>query len=499
MKKIPLFAALAVFFIHLIGNPGYGFFRDELYFIICGFTPQFGYVDQPPVVPLLSAVTQLFGHSLLLLRAVPAAFAGGGVYVTCLLVAEFGGGAFAQVFAALIFFFTGVLMSFGMKVGPDEVGLLTWPWMALLVIRIIKSGNSRLWLGVGILAGISLESKYSVLFFLAAMLAGLLLVPQRRALMDKWFGAGCGIAVLIALPNFLWQAHYGFPMLELLRAGQNGKNVIVGPLEYMAQEVLITGLFLAVVWIVGLLWLLRKADFRYLGYAYVLLIGEMMLFHGKHYYPADVYPILIAAGAVPIEAWTKMRLALRTAVTAVAAIVGLAFLPVSMPVLSEVQFVSYYDALSSALHIPKNAAETEHGREGSALPGDWADMHGWPEMAAATKRVFNSLPPEERRNAVVFAGNYGEASAVRFFAPGIPVISSHNQYWLWGAHGYSGSVVVQINGSCFHSDKLFASRTRATTLVNRWAIGYETNIPIWICRGIKRSLADEWPAIKNYE
>src|SRR5579864_7042475 len=123
MKKIPLIAALAVLVVHLVGNPHYGFFRDELYFIMCGFHPQFGYVDQPPVIPLLSAGTQMFGHSLFLLRALPALFAAAGVYVTCLLVAEFGGGAFAQIVAALAVFFANVLMAFGMKVGPDMVGL----------------------------------------------------------------------------------------------------------------------------------------------------------------------------------------------------------------------------------------------------------------------------------------------------------------------------------------------------------------------------------------
>ena len=233
--------------------------------------------------------------------------------------------------------------------------------------------------------------------------------------------------------------------------------------------------------------------------SYVLLIAEMMLFHGKHYYPADVYPILIAAGAVPIETWTKRHMFARAFVTAAVVAIGVAFLPTAMPVLSESQFVVYLDSLSRALHISKNATATEHGRENSALPGDWADMHGWPEMASAVKSVYESLPPGERRQAVVFAGNYGEASAVRFFAPGIPVISSHNQYWLWGTRGYSGAVVVQVNGTCFQSDHLFATRTRATTFTNRWAIGYETNIPIWICRGIKKPLAEEWPAVKSYE
>ncbi len=499
MKRLPLVAALAVFLIHLIGNPGYGYFRDELYFIICGFTPQFGYVDQPPLVPLMAAGSQLFGHSLMLLRAVPALFAAGGVYVTCLLVAEFGGGAFAQILAAMVVFFTGVLMNFGMKVGPDEVGLLTWPLLALLIVRIVKGGDLKLWLAAGAVAGISIESKYSVLFFLIALVAALLISRQRHVLFNKWFAAGCGIAVVIALPNFLWQWHYGFPMLELLRAGQNGKNIIVGPLAYMGQEIIITGVFLAVVWIAGLIWLLRWSDFRYLAYTYVILIAEMIVFHGKHYYPADVYPILIAAGAIPFERWTRGSIAARSLVATATIVIGLAFLPTAMPVLPEPAFVSYFNALSSTLHISKSATATEHNREESSLPGDWADMHGWPEMAAAAKQVYESLSPAERSKAVVLAGNYGEASAVKFFAPGIPVISPHNQYWLWGTRGYSGDVVVQVNGTCFHSDRLFVSRTRVTTLTNRWAIGYEKDIPIWVCRGIRKPLANVWPAVKNYE
>ena len=498
MKKIPLVTAGAVLVAHLIGNPHYGFFRDELYFIICGFHPQFGYVDQPPVIPLLSALTQVFGHSLFLLRAVPALFAAAGVYVTCLLVEDFGGGAFAQIVAALIFFFTGVLMNFGMKVSPDTIGLFTWPLMALLVVRLTKGADPRLWIAAGAAAGFSIESKYSVLFFLAALIAGLLLTPQRRILATPWFAAGVALALLIALPNFLWQWHYGFPMLELLKAGQSGKNVIVGPLVYLGQEILITGLFLAVVWIIGLFWLFGSNSYRFLAYMYVVLIGEMMLFHGKHYYPADVYPIPIAAGAVLIERWTRANAVARTMVPTSIIVIGLAFLPTAMPVLPEPAFVSYYAALGKALHISRTAGETEPGRDQSALPGDWADMHGWPQMAATVKSVYDSLPEKERERAVVFAGNYGEASAIEFFAPGLPVISEHNQYWLWGTKGYDGNVFVQVNGSCFHSNNLFVSRTRAATVTDPWAINYENNIPVWVCRGIKKPLAQVWPSIKLY-
>jgi hypothetical protein len=126
-------------------------------------------------------------------------------------------------------------------------------------------------------------------------------------------------------------------------------------------------------------------------------------------------------------------------------------------------------------------------------------MHGWPQIAAAAARAYEALPPAERSRAVVFAGNYGEASAVAFFEPDVPVISEHNQYWLWGTRGYDGRTVVQINGTCFASEHLFASRTLAARVNTPWTIGWETDIPIWICRGISKPLAQEWPQIKDYE
>jgi hypothetical protein len=495
---VPWIAAAAVFLLHLVANPHYGYFRDELYFIICGFHPDWGYVDQPPLVPLMSAATQLFGHSLVLLRAVPALFGAAGVFVTCRLVSAFGGGRFAQALAAIVFAFTGVLSAFAGKVGTDEVGLWTWSLIALYVVRLTQGADPRWWLAVGAAAGISLESKYSVVFFLAALAAGLLVTPARRILFNRWFAAGCGIAALIALPNVLWQWQHGFPMLELLENGQNGKNIIVGPLFYLFQELVITIPFLAPVWIIGLVWLIRSPQNRFLGIAYAVLIVEMLLFHGKHYYPAAVYPILIAAGAVPIEAWTRRAIIVRGVVVAYAFVFGLAFLPMSLPILPEESYVAYAARVNALLHLPHDVLATEHGREVAALPGDWADMHGWPEIAAAAKQVYDSLPPAERKRAVVFAGNYGDASAVAFFTPDVPVISVHNQYWVWGTKGYDGSVLVQIGGTCFAAEHLYASRTVVTTVRSRWAIGWEQNRPIAICRGIRQPLAAAWPTVKVF-
>ena len=161
-------------------------------------------------------------------------------------------------------------------------------------------------------------------------------------------------------------------------------------------------------------------------------------------------------------------------------IVGSAFLPTSLPVLPERAYVSYVSALGRALHISQSATQTEHGRDEGSLPGDWADMHGWPELAATVGRVYESLSPTERSQAVVFTGNYGEASAVAFFAPNVPVISQHNQYWLWGTRGYSGNVLIQVGGTCFaptNSSPRGPSRRGSRT---------EDNLAIWICRGIKK-------------
>ena len=499
-KRVAWIAAAVVFLVHALANPHYGFFRDELYFIICGRHPQFGYVDQPPVIPLISAFTQIGGHSLFLLRLFPALCSAIGAFVIVLLTEEFGSGLFAQVFAVVVYACTDVLSNFGMKVSTDVIALWSWPLLAYLIVRIVKGADPRLWLAAGAVAGFSLESKYSVIFFLVALLAGLLLTAQRSILFNRWFAAGGALAILIALPNLLWQAHYGFPMWELLRAGQNGKNEIVGPFVYMIQEVLITNLFLFPVWAIGVVWLFLRPPFRFLGYTYVILIAEMMVLHGKHYYPANVYQITIAAGATAIELWTRRAALVRYAVGAYTLLFGWWFIPFSLPILPPPTFVAYQTKLYAILHKPKNlTTETEHGRDANPLPGDWADMQGWPEMAATVKRVYESLSPAERAHAVVFGDNYGEASAVAFFTPDVPVISGHNQYWLWGYDGYDGKVLIQIGGTCWHAEHHFRSRTIAAVIRSPWAINYETNIPINICRGLRIPLATAWAEAKVYE
>lgn len=505
MRRGALAAAafLATLVIHLAANPHYGFFRDELYFIICGFHPAWGYVDQPPVVPLLSAGSQLFGHSLFALRALPAIFAAAGAYVTVLIAFELGGGIFAAALATLAYLAAPVLESFGAKVGPDMVGLLLWPLCALFVLRIVKGADPRWWLAAGATIGIALLSKYSVVFFAVALVGGLVLQPRGRAmLLSRWFFAGVLLAALIALPNFAWQAAHGFPMWELLRNGASGKNLVPSPALFLVQQLLLTNIFASPIWIAGLVWLIRNPVARFLGYAYLILIAAMIALHAKHYYPADVYPILMAAGSVAIEGWTRRAFLVRGAIVAATVAAALFFAPLVLPVLPETAAVQYTAFVGRVLHVPRSALATERQRT-SALPEDFADMHGWPQLASAVATIYYALPAEQRDRAAIVASNYGEAAAIDFFGVryGLPpVISGHNNYWLWGTRGYSGDVVIDVNGDCGRHDmpSLFRTARLATRFDAPWVISYEQDIPISVCTGITQPLSSLWPQLRRY-
>lgn len=493
-------AALATLAVHLVANPHYGFFRDELYFVICGFRPAWGYVDQPPVVPLLAATSQLLGHSLFLLRAVPAFFAAASVYTTCLLVAELGGWTFAECFAALVAVVTPVLMHFGTTITTDIVGLWLWPLAALYTLRIVKGADPRWWLVVGALVGIALQSKYSVLFFAVAMLGALTALPQRRVLLTPWFALGLLLAAAIALPNFVWQASHGYPMWTLLHDADEYKNAQLSPLQYVATQVLITHPLLAPVSLIGLITLLRRSDARFLGVAYLALIAEMIALHGKDYYPGDVYPILIAAGAVTIERWTEFVALWRPALAVYTLAAGLLLVPLLMPVLPE-RTMSAYDRLAQTMLAREvSLAKSERTRIGN-LPPDWADMHGWRELAALVAHIYRSLPPAQRAQAAILASNYGEAAAIDFFGADYglpPVLSGHNQYWIWGTRGFTGNVLIDVHGECDRDPRLFRIHRVVARFSNPWGRPFENGFPISICEGITAPLAAVWPKLRTY-
>jgi hypothetical protein len=326
-------------------------------------------------------------------------------------------------------------------------------------------------------------------------------------LLSPWLFAGGAVALLIFLPNLLWNIQHHWPFLELMHNIRvTGKDVVLSPAAFFWQQILIMTPTSFPFWFAGLLFYFFSHDakeFRVFGWAFVITIGFFLLAHGKNYYSAPAYPVVLAAGAAATERFLGVSLFnTRPALKAILKpafvlwiVIGIAgLLPVVLPVLPVETYLRYQ------AHLPFEVPRSEHSHMGAALPQHYADEFGWEEMVAAVARVYNSLPPEERAKTAIFGNNYGEAAAVDFFGPkyGLPkAISGHQNYFLWGPRNYTGEIMIILGSDGRNDAKFFRSVNVAATLDNRYALFYETR-PILLCRGLKENLQTLWPQLKNW-
>ncbi|MBO1361628.1 glycosyltransferase family 39 protein [Acetobacter sacchari] len=478
----------------LIVNPHYGFFRDELYFIVCGRRIAAGYVDQPVLVPFLAAASQAFGVSLVALRAIPAVFAAVTVWAAIVLSGEMGAGRWGQAMAAASVALAPVLSAFGTTLSPDTVQMALWTLATLLVSRAL-AGRPRYWLAAGVTFGVAMEAKDSALFMALAAPAALILAGRGRALASRWFLGGVALAILIALPNALWQWRHDWPMLELLRNGRAAKNVLLTPLAFIGQQVQQANPVAAPILVAGLCWCLLNREQRWIGIAYLLLLATMIALHGKAYYLAPIDATMFAAGGVAFECALRRHVALRAAVLACVLVSGFVLLPLTAPVLSEARLLAYRGWLQAhGVHF----SEAERGRA-APLGAEYADMHGWRELAgqiADIRRTIPSVPV----TAAVFASDYGLASAILVLSPDgfVPdVISGHNAYWIWGPGEASLDAIIDVGG-------MLAARGECGSvevlgrLHGRYALPAYDGAPILLCRDMKASWVKLWPLLKRF-
>jgi 4-amino-4-deoxy-L-arabinose transferase-like glycosyltransferase len=250
--------AVAKLLLHLATASRYGYFGDELYFMACGEHLDWGYVDQPPLVALVAwLVRHTLGTSLLAMR-LPSALAGAAlVLLAALLARELGGGRFAMGLAALSVALAPVYLVMHYLFTMNAFEPLFWTACALVVVRLVKTGDQRLWLAFGAIAGLGLQNKYSMAVFAGALVAGVVLSPERRAFAKPWIWLGGLVAGLVFLPNVIWNVQHGWPFLELMRnIRASGRDVVVSPAEYVLRQVLNMGPTAAPVWLAGLGWLL---------------------------------------------------------------------------------------------------------------------------------------------------------------------------------------------------------------------------------------------------
>jgi 4-amino-4-deoxy-L-arabinose transferase-like glycosyltransferase len=379
--------ALAKLVFHIYFNNRYGYFRDEFDYMSCGDHLQWGYVDQPPLIPFLIHICRaVLGDSLRNIRFIPALGSSLLVVQTAVLAREMGGRRYAVLLSAVCAVIVPQYLSNGSLLGTNCLEPNLWMGCAYFAILAIQRNDPRYWLWFGVVAGIGLEEKYSIAIFGLGIVVGLLVTDQRRVFLNKWIWLGGLAAFLIFLPNLLWNIHYDWPFAQLMHAIKaEGRDVVWGPSQFFFQQVLVTNPLVAPLWLGGLFALLfsaRLRPYRLLGWSYVVSYTMFFLLHGKNYYLAPIYPMLLAAGAVGIEHWldcpesARPRLQwLKPTIVIVLLASGIHLVPIVVPVLPPDRFLTYTKTLP--FKLPVN--EYSHAR--AALPQWYSDQFGWKEIA----------------------------------------------------------------------------------------------------------------------
>ena len=499
---VVLVVALGKLLLHLATASRYGYFGDELYFMACGEHLDWGYVDQPPLVALVAwAVRHTLGTSLLAMR-LPSALAGAAlVLLAGMLARELGGGRFAMGLAALTTALAGVYVVMHYLFTMNAFEPLFWTGCAFVVARIARGGDERLWLAFGALGGLGLQNKYSMAVFAGALVVGVLLGPRRRDLARPWPWLGGALALAIFLPNLVWNVRHDWPFFELLRnIRASGRDVVLGPVDYVLHQALNMGPFTLPVWLTGLGWLLvskRGRAFRPLGWAFLVTLAAFIATKGKDYYLAPAFATLFAAGAVALEGFAASgrRRLLRPALV----LLQLAVLPL-LPLLLPILPVDKLLAFQQRLGFTPPASEKAHAR--AALPHVFAWQFGWDEMVAAVSQVYWGLSPEERSRVAIIGNDYGQSGAIDLLGPkyGLPIkaLGTHQSYWLWGPGDPAKDVFIVLGDRRERLAQWCGQVEVAAELSHPWTAVWE-NRPVLVCRQPRQTLAELWPRVKNWD
>lgn len=497
------FAAVKLL-IHFVANAwgGYGYFRDELYYIACSRHLAAGYVDQPPVSAFLLAINRLIlGDSLFALRFLPAVAGAATVFLAGLMARELGGGKSAQTLAALATLLSPIYLGFNCYYSMNSFDILVWAVAAFLLIRLVKTENPRWWIVLGLVLGIGLLNKISVLWLGFGLFLGLILTPERRWLKTKWPYL-CGVlAFVLFTPYILWNLQNDQATLEFMRHASGEKYSTLNAVSFLKGIVLEQNPISLPLWLSGLYFLLFDGDgrkFRILGFVWfgafmVLLLNG----HSKSEYLSAAYTMLFAAGGVAFERWMSVHPLdrIKTAYAGLIVASGIFLAPAAFPCLPVESYIRYADAIGIA---PSTA---EH-KQLDKLPQFYADMFGWEEKAAAVAKAYHSLSAEEQRKCALFGDNYGRCAAIDFFGKkyGLPdSIGNHNNYWIWGPRGYTGEVVIILGGDLEDKQQEFRSVEIVGTVHCRYCMPYENDLRIYVCKGLKTPLPELWSQIKHYD
>ena len=469
--------AVCKFALHLWASLPDGYFGDELYYLACSQHLAWGYVDQPPLIAWLTwGSRELLGDSLPAIRLLPAVAGALEVLLADRISKELGGGGMARILTALAVLVAPGFLAMNSFLSMNSFEPVFWLGCAIVVIRLVNGAPLRTWLWFGLLAGLGLENKHSMLIFGFAVLAGLTLTPERRLMRTRWFLAAGLLAGIVFLPNLLWNVEHGFPFLELQEnIRRSGRNVSLTPLSFLSEVALAMNPVSAPLWLAGLWYLFSgRPRFRLLGWAFVITAALLVTLNPRIYYLFPAFPILFAAGGV---AWERLAAAasqrwIFPAYATLLLVGGALAAPLGMPLLPVETFLRY----SAWLGIGQPAVET---RKLGPLPQPFADRFGWKEMAETVAGVFHSLPREIQPRTAIFAQNFGQAGAIDLFGPALDLpkaISGHQSYL----------------------KRLFYSVERVASVSHRYSMP-DQHVDVFYCQGSQKPLREYWPSVKKWQ
>ena len=488
--KVPALAWVigAVFVaVELAVSGRYGFQQDELYFLVAGHHLALGYVDQPPLAPLLARITDLLGVIPTAIRIIPALAGGAIVVMAARLAALFGAGRLGRVLAALVTACAPVFLGAVHVGNTTPLDLLAWTTVLLCVSTALLRHRPRWWLAAGAAAGVGLDADNLVVLLLIALAMGILLSAQRPSLRTRWPWLGAGIAAIIWSPNVIWQATHGWPQLAM-SAALHRQNT--SPADYagaLPGEIVYLGLAMAPLVVAGFVVLWRTAELRFMGIAATLVVVYVVAWvPGKVYYADGVAAAVLAAGAAATERWiargpTDRVQRGRQRLVVIASLLGVAVtLPQVLPILP-----------ASAVHsLPTSAQHSSVG-----------DSIGWPQLTEAVAAQDAALVRAGQPPTSIFTGYYPEAATLAVYGAADhlpPVLSGHNAYWMWGPGRASDRTVLVVDAlgqlrPYFASCHVLTTYNPPYHVQNDW-----TDIQIGICTGPTASWRALWPHLKLY-
>ena len=497
---ILVYLALFKLLLHLLTADNYGYFRDELYYMAAG--EHLDYVDFPPFVAVVAALTRaLLGDSLVALHFLPALAGAAVVVLAGLMARELGGGRFAQGLAALATLIPPTFLVFGTWLSMDAFDQLFWVSASYVLLVTLKRDRPRLWLVFGLLAGLGLLTKLTILYFGLAVLLAVLLTPARRHLRTPWPWLGGVISLLFLLPYVLWQLRHGWPTVEFW-ANYGAKIDESSPLEFLVEQIVTMQPPTLPLWVLGLYFYPFSREgrpVRALGLVYGILFLLFMVQNARFYFLTPAYPMLFAAGALLVERFATRRSWgwLKPAYVVVLVVSGIVVAPITVvPVLP-------VDTLARITGSAGGDAGVQiETREVAELPQNFADRFGWEGMVATVAGVYDDLPAEERRVACVLTGNYGEAGAVDYFGDkyGLPeAISGHNSYYIWGPGDCTGVAVLSVGVPRERLEGVFGEVEQAARVRCEYCMPDENDLPVYVSRDPKMTMREAWPRFKHYD